>query len=229
VSGWEVRFPPDAAGEQLELAWADGRVERLHLHDYARIYQVPGLYEEVVQRRLRCATPAVLAEMLAGAAPPGARVLDLGAGTGASGEALAAAGLRPAVAVDVLPEARAAALRDRPGLYERYLVADLRAPDPEAAAALRAARLDALACSGAVGGGHVPIGALRAALDLLAPGAHVALSLHAAGAGDPDVRGVAELVREGRVHEVGRRRYRHRLTTRGEELMVTALVLAVAS
>ena len=55
------------------------------------------------------------------------RVLDIAAGNGVSGEALAAAGLRPVLGTDIVPSAREAALRDRPGLYDQYLILDLLA------------------------------------------------------------------------------------------------------
>ena len=91
-----VRFPEQGTGgpdeEAFEVTFDDGRVERFTMHDYGRVYAVPGLYEEVVQRMLGCATPDVVARMVADAATGDVRVVDLGAGNGVSGEALAAAG-----------------------------------------------------------------------------------------------------------------------------------------
>jgi len=137
---FHVSLPPQAprqpGQEVIEVTFADGRTEHVGMHEYTRIYAVPGLYEEIVQRRLHCRSPEQVATMLAAAirergwAPEQVRVLDFAAGNGVSGEALAARGLRPVGAIDILAEARTAARRDRPGLYELYLVGDAVAPRP---------------------------------------------------------------------------------------------------
>ena len=83
--GAEVHFPPQSsagAGDEFvevrvtspgasgaERAGSPGgRNQRIRLHDYERIFAVPGLYEEIVQRRLGCRTPARIAGLLARAA-----------------------------------------------------------------------------------------------------------------------------------------------------------------
>ena len=50
--------PPAADGEYVAL----DEHEVVHLHDYPRIYAVPGLYEHVVQERLACRSPQVAAD-----------------------------------------------------------------------------------------------------------------------------------------------------------------------
>jgi hypothetical protein len=201
-------------------------VERLRIHEYARVYAVPGLYEEIVMRRLGCRTPARLAGMLAQAAgelgldPAAVRVLDVGAGNGVSGEALAAAGLDPVVGLDLLPEARAAALRDRRGLYGAYLAADLTALAPDEVAAVRAARPNAMACVGSVGGGHLPPEAVAAGLALLEPPRLLAYAFDVAFGADP----LAPLLDGAR--ELRRGRALHRRTvTGGERIWEAAVVL----
>lgn len=240
VSTFTINFPPQAAerpGEEIvDVAFADGRAETLRIHDYDRVYAVPGLYEEIVQRRLNCRAPAEVAALLAEAADrigrPRAdvRVLDVGAGNGVSGEMQAAMGLRPVVGVDILPEARLAALRDRPGLYDLYLSTDLRELEPYAVRAVRALRPNALACVGAMGSGHLPAGALAAALDLLEPDALFGYAV------DPELEDpssdalrdlLAELERGGGLVELDRRRYRHRLTANGGERWWDAVVARV--
>ncbi len=82
----------DPGDEAFSVTFAGGRRRRIGLHDYDRIYAVPGLYEAVVQDRLECASPAKLAEVLLSVAeqqrraPHLLRVLDLGAGNGMVGE-----------------------------------------------------------------------------------------------------------------------------------------------
>jgi hypothetical protein len=225
VSPYSVRFPPQDPGapdeEAFEVAFDDGRVERLTMHDYARVYAIPGLYEEVVQRILGCATPDRIAALLAGVAddPSEVRVLDLGAGNGVSGEALAAAGLRPVAAVDLEPVAREATLRDRPGLYELVLTGDIAALDP---APIRALHPNALTLVGALGNDHVGPGALAAAAALLEPDALIAYA-HPDYEDDAPLR--AALAALGRVTELTRERYVHRRTASGGERIWDAAVL----
>ena len=192
----------------------DGR--RLRLHDYAALYAVPGLYEAVVQDALGCRAPAVVAGLLAGAAGGAPlRVLDLGAGNGVSGEALRDAGLEPVVGLDLLPAARAAALRDRPGLYRDYLAADATALDDDAVARIRRHAPQALALVGALGGSHVPRAAVQALLALLEPPTLLAYAFDVE-LGDPLGLG-------GGV-EVARVRYVHRRTAAGGERIWEAVV-----
>jgi len=54
----------DQTEESLVVTHPDGGSERFRLHEYERVYAIAGLYEEVVQRRLQCASPSKLAELL---------------------------------------------------------------------------------------------------------------------------------------------------------------------
>jgi len=233
-----VRFPPqpetDSGGELVEVEWpappgGASRVERLRVQDYERLYAVPGLYEEVVQRRLGCRTPDRMAAMLAGAAarlgrsPGDVRILDAGAGNGVSGEAFATRGLRPVVGLDILPAARAAALRDRPGVYGAYLAADLCALTPAAEELIRAAAPNALACVGSVGGGHLPAEAVAAALELLPADALIAYVYGVELPEDP----LRELLAGAR--RLARERGLHRRTVTGGERLCEALVVQPAA
>lgn len=152
--------PPNR--EEVLVRFADGRTERVRVQDYERVYRVPGLYEAIVVDELQCRSPDRVASMLARAArrlgrtSESVRVLDLGAGNGVSGEALAAHDLRPIVAIDVEPAARTAASRDRPGVYETYLTADVLSLTAAQRRAIEALELNALSCVGAIGMNHVP-------------------------------------------------------------------------
>jgi hypothetical protein len=232
VAAFTVRFPPQHTGlpdeEAFEVAFPDGRVERFTMHDYARVYAVPGLYEEVVQRMLGCATPERVAALLVDAArglgwqPDDVRALDLGAGNGVSGAALAAAGVRPVVAVDLEPQARVATLRDRPGLYELVLTGDAATLGAAGMDAVRALRPNALTLVGALGSDHVGVAGLSAAARLLEPDALVA---YAYPEYEDDGGLVAALAAVGRVTELGRERYRHRRTAAGGERIWQAAVV----
>jgi hypothetical protein len=185
---------PEIGAERIAVYHEDGHTEEVSLHDYARVYALPGVYEQIVQEDLGCRSPAVVAEMLAaalddlGRARASARVIDIAAGNGVSGEALAAAGIMPVLGTDIVPEARAAALRDRPDIYGEYLTLDLAALTDAQTAQVRELRADALTCVSPVGkgGGQVPPAAFTAAAALLTDDALV-IHLHDPGAGIPDV------------------------------------------
>ncbi|HEY1568514.1 MAG TPA: hypothetical protein VGF68_15915 [Solirubrobacteraceae bacterium] len=229
---------PEIGREVIRVRHDDGRTEELRLHDYDRLYALPGVYEQIVQERLGCRSPAELAGMLAhavdaaGWARGDVRVLDIAAGNGVSGEALAAVGLRPVLGTDIVPAARAAALRDRPGLYDEYLTLDLLALTDAQRAAVRALRANALSCVAPVGTqeSELPPEVLVAAADLLAPDALV-VYMH-----DPH-RGLADAVtaevwaaglgRSGTgvdARELERRRYVHRHTVNGAPFEMDGVV-----
>ncbi len=169
--------------ERFVVRHPDGTEQRIRVKDYALIYPVPGLYEEVVQDRLECASPRLIVERLADAVraaeqdPGGVRVLDVGAGNGVIGEGLRDAGFRVPVGSDALVEAREAAERDRPGLYAEYVIDD-GTPDAfeDLAGAVRRHELNALTCASALGPGHIPIERLSAIWGLLPGGSLIALT-----------------------------------------------------
>lgn len=184
---------PEIGHERISVYHADGTVEEVVLHDYARVYALPGVYEQIVQEDLGCRSPAQVAGMLAGALhalgrePAGTRVIDVAAGNGVSGEALRAAGMDVVLGTDIVPQAREAALRDRPGVYDEYLTLDLTGLSAEQAAHLRSLRAGALTCVAPVGtgAGTVPPQAIAAVCRLLAGEALVA-TLHDPRHGEPD-------------------------------------------
>jgi hypothetical protein len=228
---------PEIGRELIEVRYDDGRVEELRLHDYDRLYALPGVYEQIVQERLGCRSPDEITSMLAAAfARIGwdaseARVFDVAAGNGVSGEALAAAGLRPVIGTDIVPSARVAALRDRPGLYDDYLTLDLLALTPEQRVAVTGGRCNVLSCVAPVGdhASQLPTAALVAAAGLLAPDALVGY-MHDPTLGVPDPvtqqLWIAGLGGRGRItaEELQRRRYLHRYTINGQPFEMDGVV-----
>ncbi len=220
--------------EAVTVRFADGHTELVRVQDYERVYAVPGLYEALVGDRLRCRSPDRVASMLAraarglGRAPHSVRVLDLGAGNGVSGEALATRGLSAVGAIDIEPAARAAALRDRRDTYCEYLTADVLALTLAQAEVIRALGANALACVGAIGLDHVPPAALAAALELLADDSLLAYTLAAANAATDGAEisaGFRAIRDEWLIEELARERYRHRLTVAGRPIWWEAVVV----
>lgn len=197
---------------------------RVGFHDYAAIYAVPGLYEHVFYEQLGMCSAEVVTDAFAKAATGAERVLDLGAGNGIGGERLRAHGVAHLVGLDIEPAAREAALRDRPGVYDDYLVGDvLTMPLPDE-------RFTSLVALSAIGVGHVTVPALERALTLVEPGGLFAFAVTPAlmpGSEDPD--GIATgypdflgaLLAAG---EISRTEYVHRRQTDGTPHDAVAVV-----
>jgi hypothetical protein len=226
-----VEDDPPIGQERIRVRHADGRVQELRLHDYEQLYALPGVYEQIVSERLECRSPQELAGILAevidalGWDRAQMRVIDIAAGNGISGEALAAVGLRPVLGSDIVPAARAAALRDRPGLYDDYLTLDLLGLSDRERAQIAALKATILCCVAPVGEGGLPPAALAAAAGLLAGDGLVAY-LHDVNLGRPD----PVTPRFWRDHlgadaeELVRRRYVHRRTINGAPYEMAGVV-----
>lgn len=174
---YEVEIDPTVPAVQGDeffvVVRGDERLQ-INIHDYDAIYAVPGLYEHVLQLRLQCRSPQTMAAALSArvaaseGAGAGVRCLDVGAGSGMSGAALSVAGLTPTVGLDVSPVAAAAVQRDRPGLYERYVVGALGEIDLPPL--INTYRLNALVSSAALTGGHIEPDVLAETWAAFAPG-----------------------------------------------------------
>lgn len=203
-------------------------------HDYDRLYRIPGLYEKLFYDVLQCRSPVVVCDLLAeqlateGVDPSGLQVLDVGAGNGIVAEELRARRIGKVVGVDIIPEAREAAERDRPGTYADYHVVDLTALDDDRAAAIASGGFDALTCVAALGFGDIPPEAFRVAFDMVAVDGFVAFTLREDFLDDGDTSGFAGLVRSmldtGELEQLGSTVYRHRLATTRDPLHYRAVV-----
>ena len=226
-------------GEYIALS-GDGIDEQvIHLHEYPRLYAVPGLYEHVVQELLGCRSPQVAADGVANALrrlgldPADVPLLDLGAGTGLVGELLSALGATTVIGLDALDAARDACLRDRPSVYRDYLIGDLAHPRPELLARLRGHHPGGLVSAGAFGGTHVPAAALLNALALLPNGAPVVFTIderwtQADGPGGFRTP-ITQLFASGHLQLFERSRFQHRRSTAGNPIYYELFVAAKAS
>ncbi len=238
----EIRMPRAealAAGldqdqEWCEVVGADGTVERIRFHDYDQIFSVPGLYERLFYEELKCCSPVVVRELLQeqltrdGTPASALRVLDLGAGNGMAGEELQAMGASEIVGIDILPEARDATLRDRPEVYDDYLICDLTAPNEADDAALRGVEANCLTTVAALGFGDIPPRAFANAFDYLQPDAWLAMTIKDDFLTDEDPSGFSRLIQrmdaENVIEVTANTRYQHRLAVSGEALHYHAYV-----
>jgi SAM-dependent methyltransferase len=235
-----VRFPQSGRAGGLDqdeaffyLTEAGERLQ-IRLHDYDAIYERPGLYEQLFYERLKCQSPAKVAEVLNAAVrqawerPSELRVLDFGAGNGMAAEALAASGVARLVGVDIEEWARAATERDRPGLYDQYYVVDLTDLSPEEEEDLRDWHFDCLCCVAALGFGDIPPHAFRTALNLIARDGWVAFNIKDTFLDSSDTSGFSSFIRRLILSEHldlhHLERYRHRLSIDGAPLYYFAIV-----
>lgn len=150
--------------------------------------------------------------------PERARVLDVGAGNGLVGEALREAGVGTVVGVDILPEAAEAAERDRPDVYEDYVVVDLTQP-------VDLGTFDATTVVAALGFGDMPPTAFAGAFNMVVDGGLIAMNIKDEFLQEGGFASFIEgLVDDGAMEVLSRRRYRHRLSVTGEELFYVAVV-----
>lgn len=268
------RSEDEVAQDEEWCEVVDGEtVTKVRFHDYAQIFSTPGLYNQLfggVDSETKCISPQIMAELLkkhmhhldkTDPATGGTdshrtklRVVDFGAGNGMLGEevrkladahedrALAKSTLL--LGFDILPEAKLAAERDRPGTYDAYVVADitkyLDSPDAEPSGILRGS-FNVLVSVSALSFGDASATAFKAAISLIQIGGLVLFNLKAglfadeASDGLQDTRaepvrsdtGFSKLIREavdgGRLEVVEKKTYCHRFSVTGKPLYYVAL------
>jgi len=212
----------------------DGEAKRLRFHDYEEIYKRPGLYEQLFYDRLRCNSPEKVADLLQRALNTvrepitELRVLDLGAGNGMMGEVLKRSGVARLVGADIIQQAREAAYRDRPNVYDDYVVADLTNLDSNTLAQLREWRFNCLTCVAALGFGDIPPRAFFNAMKLVRTDGWLVFNIKESFLDHTEHTGFSRLVRElifSKFLDIYHLElYRHRLSMEGTQLFYYALV-----
>ena len=212
----------------------DGHSRRLRFHDYAEIYNIPNAYEALFYDSLGCSSPGVVRELLeralkhTGYDASTLRVLDVGAGNGLVGEEMRKLGSSLVVGADIIEEAASAATRDRPEVYDDYVVCDLTALTDEQRERLSAHKFTALTCVAALGFGDMPPEAFLEAVRYVSPSGWLAFCIKDRFLAEEDESGFARLVRQlmdnGTLEVLERQRYVHRKDMRGRPLYYEAIV-----
>lgn len=232
-----LRFPENTGLDQDEewcLAYIDADWKKIRFHDYHEIYKVPGLYETIFYRTLRCHSPFIVANCLSHALAENKvnaadlRVIDFGAGNGMMGEALQNIGVRHVFGVDILPEARMATERDRPWVYSDFLAADFTNLTDEQTQLLKAFQANALTIVAALGFNDIPPEAFLNALQFVALNGWVTFNIKENFLRSSPTSAFAELIQELIESEVlqmhSYKRCRHRLNIRGEPIFYATIV-----
>lgn len=169
---------------QEEFFWLRQNQEehKLRLHDYAQIYRIPHLYEHLMEK-LQSKSHIVLSSLLidrvtqAGGDVKDLIVLEVGAGSGMVGKALADLGVKSITGIDILPEAAEAAQREFPGVYENYYVEDLTNLSKTAWDTLNSRGFNCMVCASALSFNHIPPLGLASAFKLIAPNSWIAFNV----------------------------------------------------
>ena len=186
-TNFEIRLPEEfgtlAINEEYFFIVQDGKDRKLRLHDYAEVYSIPGLYEYLALEKLRYQSPGVLSSLLiekvtqAGGKVEDLVVLEIGAGSGLFGRALANLGVKSITGVDIVPEAAVAAEREYPGIYENYYAEDLANLSKITYEVLTNRGFNCLVCCSALSSGHIPNQALTTALNTIIPNGWIAFNV----------------------------------------------------
>ncbi|MDH5632152.1 MAG: class I SAM-dependent methyltransferase [Gammaproteobacteria bacterium] len=206
---------------------------KIRFHDYDRIYQVQGLYEQIFYDRLKCTSPEKVTAILASSVRQSddnlseLRVLDFGAGNGMMGESLKNHGISRLIGVDIIPEAKEATLRDRPGLYDAYYVEDFTQLSAEKKEDIASWQCDCMVTVAALGFGDIPVKAFIEAFNIIKTKGWVAFNIKETFFDVSDKSGFSKMIRDlifSKYLDVYHiERYRHRLSIEGEPLYYFAI------
>jgi len=241
---YRIQFPSEQEHElsQAEAYFSvieDGKPVKLRFHDYEKIFSRPGLYEQLYDGRLRCTSPKKVTELLQRSLASEfegcsqLRVLDLGAGNGMMAELLRGIGVARIVGADIIAEARDAAFRDRPVVYDDYVVADFTQLSGEQKDDLKDWNFNCLTSVAALGFGDIPVEAFFEALQLVSTNGWVAFNIKETFLDRSDNTGFSRFVRELIFSEYldiyQLERYTHRFSMEGVPLKYYALIARVVA
>jgi len=234
-----IKFPKIKADdlEQDEefffLIEPDGRERKLRFHEYAEIYRIKGLYEQLFYERLKCNSPAKVSDSLKYSLSQvyenlsELRVLDLGAGNGMMGEQLRKHGVARLVGTDIIPEAYEATQRDRPIIYDAYYVEDFCNLTEEKREDLAEWSFNCLTTVAALGFGDIPARAFMEAFNILQSKGWIAFNIKETFLDKSDTSGFSVAIRELILSEYldvyYLERYQHRLSMEGQPLYYFAI------
>ncbi len=241
IGDFEVKVPESIRGlsqdEEYCTVVRDGEARRIRFHDYDEIYRIPGLYEYLFYERLKCTSHERVSSLLVDAVDAvndddtvvsDLAILELGAGNGLVGEALAERGVETIVGADIIEEAAEAAKRDRPDLYDRYYVEDFCTLGADVRDDLEGLELNCLVCVAALGFGDIPPEAFARAYNIVGNDGWVAFNIKEDFVDAADSTGFARLIKrvtdEGSLEIVESQSYRHRMSIDGEALNYVAIV-----
>ena len=239
ITNFRIKFPKLKANELEQneefffLVESDAQERKILFHDYAEIYNVQGLYEQLFYERLKCNSPAKVAEALKYSLSQvhehftELRVLDLGAGNGMMGEKLRNHGVSRLVGVDIIPEAKKAIDRDRPMIYDAYYIEDFCNLTMQKKEDIKEWSFNCLTTVAALGFGDIPAKAFTEAFNILQSKGWIAFNIKETFLDKSDDSGFSVAIRELILSEFldvyYLERYQHRLSMEGQPLYYFAI------
>lgn len=221
-------------GEERFVVEKDGNRQEIRVHEYDKIYNIPGLYEHLFYDKLKCQSPKVvcslLEQQLNGQISGGntISVLDLGAGNGMVGEELKQIGADEIIGIDIIEEAASATERDRPGVYEKYYIADLTNLEDDVEKDLTNRDLNCLTIVAALGFEDIPPAAFATGYNFVENSGLIAFNIKESFVNDGDETGFSKLIGKMIDSDVmdlkAKERYCHRYCLDGRPLYYYAMV-----
>ena len=182
-TNFKIRLPDKIEtlpiNEEYFFITQNGQERRLRLHDYSEVYSIPGLYEYIAIEILKYKSPEIMSSLLVekvtetGLPIDQLKILELGAGSGLFGKALAKLGITSITGIDIVPEAKIATQRECPGVYQDYFVEDLTILSETTKNKIKEKNLNCLVCCSALSSDHIPVQAFKVALSLIQEGGWV--------------------------------------------------------
>ncbi|MFI4860516.1 MAG: class I SAM-dependent DNA methyltransferase [Phycisphaerales bacterium JB063] len=238
IQSLQVAFPRAGTGLDQDEEWAvvhhENEWKQVRLHDYDELFTIPGLYEKWVYGALACRSPQQVRALLlpalqqAGQDPADLNVLDLGAGNGYVAGILAEIGVEQFVGVDINPNAAIAARRDRPGLYDGFIIDDLTDLSADNTRALDEQDFNCLTCVAALGFGDIPPEVFTAAYNRITPGGWVAFTIKSDFL-DPTIDSefsalIRNMLQTGALELKAQKTFEHRQSSDGHALLYDAFI-----
>ena len=239
IQKYRVKFPKingndfEQDEEFFFLKEPDGQERKILFHEYAEIYKIQGLYEHLFYERLKCNSPAKVSDALRYSLSQvhehftELRVLDLGAGNGMMGEKLREHGVSRLVGVDIIPEAKEAAVRDRPMVYDAYYIEDFCNLTVQQSEDIQEWSFNCLTTVAALGFGDIPAKAFIEAFNILQSEGWIAFNIKETFLDKNDESGfsiaVRELILSKYLDVYYLERYQHRLSMEGQPLYYFAI------
>jgi len=236
---YEIRFPKRETGLDQDEEWCDIRIDgewrRQRFHDYDEIYDRPGLYEQIFYDTLQCTSPEQVVGLLrdvleeTGELEDPLRVFDVGAGNGMVGEELRKRlNVKKCAGIDLIQEAADAAHRDRPGVYDDYVVGDLTDLTEEQVKRLESFDFNCLTTVATLGFGDIPPRAFANAYNLVRKNGWIAFNVKEDFVVGEQQSGfdsmIWSMIQGRRLHMHAYFRYCHRYSIEGHPLHYVAMV-----
>ena len=144
------------------------------------------------------------------------------------GEELKTHGVSRLVGIDIVPEAKEATLRDRPGLYDNYYICDFENIDNKTNQNIKAWNCNCLVTVAALGFGDIPPKAFINAFNMIDNNGWIAFNIKETFLDTKDNTGFSKIIKELIFSEYldiyNLERYRHRVSVGGVHLYYYAIV-----